>query len=662
MRYIESVRISKFRSVGLDETFESLDLNIFSGSNDSGKSNILKSLNLFFTSQSDLNIRYNPENDFNKWFRDNNIRGERNIDVELKISKGNYADKGGINDGFSAKKIFRIDGGQETKFYDKRGNEIKQDNRSFSKANSVISEKIRFVYIPAIRDLKFRESVQRLIEEIANSTDKRFKSQDLKEAFSKMESGIDSQLKELTTSVKESMSIDIEANVNFSTLLESLTFETSEKIKIKKRGKGKEEIQKVNLRNRGDGIQMQFFSFLLWFISKNDKKHFYVWGFEEPEIAFEFKRQFELAEVFQSTFTKVAQIFLTTHSPAFALSESNESTKVFRVNYEKEKSIKSERYNSRIIPINDYYEGLFRDLTTSSAENRIMLERDIWGINVQKISKMIGDSMIEIIGFRHISSNQLEELKNLIASQQLEYVELKSKEERISKELKKIFPKKVFICEDLTSISLWENLLFEKMGIDRTDFKVISSQGCTNTEVETALLHLMKENNDYKPQIFRQLDRDGFTVAQINFLESKKEEKSDYRKFEQYKVKFLPVNEIENLAVLTDNFFTEEKLKEYQTYTKIADPFILTAKTNIFNATKLCQNEVEKRMFLNKELDMLREARDSMLEYLPGKEIKKLKANFNCNNVLKKKDFSALPPNFQNYLTEIKNFFLPTEQ
>lgn len=368
MRYIESVRISKFRSVGLDETFESLDLNIFSGSNDSGKSNILKSLNLFFTGQSELNIRYNPENDFNKWFRDNNIRGERNIEVELKIAKGNYGDKGGINEGFTAKRIFRIDGGQETKFYNKQGNEIKQDSKAFSKANGVISEKIRFVYIPAIRDLKFRESVQRLIEEIANSTDKRFKSQDLKEAFAKMESGIDGQLKELTTNVKELMNIDIEANVNFSTLLESLTFETSEKIKIKKRGKGKEEIQKVSLRNRGDGIQMQFFSFLLWFISKNDKKHFYVWGFEEPEIAFEFKRQFELAEVFQATFTKVAQIFLTTHSPAFALSEANESTKVFRVNYEKVKSVKSERYNSRVIPITDYYEGLLKVLLLNLAQ------------------------------------------------------------------------------------------------------------------------------------------------------------------------------------------------------------------------------------------------------------------------------------------------------
>ncbi|MDQ8004953.1 MAG: AAA family ATPase [Pedobacter sp.] len=659
MRYIESVRISKFRSVGPNETFESLGLNIFSGSNDSGKSNILKSLNLFFTGQSELNIRYNPETDFNKWFRDNNVRGERNIEIELKIAKGNYGDTEGINEGFSAKKIFRIDGGQETKFYGKDGDELKPDSKSFSRANGVISEKIRFVYIPAIRDLKFRESIQRLIEEIANSTDKRFKSQDLKDAFVKMESGIDSQLKELTTSVKELMNIDIEANVNFSTLLESLAFETSEKIKIKKRGKGKEEIQKVSLRNRGDGIQMQFFSFLLWFISKNDKKHFYVWGFEEPEIAFEFKRQFELADIFQSTFRKVAQIFLTTHSPAFALSEANDSTTVFRVNYEKDKSTKSDRYNSKVIPINEYYEGLFKDLTNSSSENKKMLERDIWGINAQKISKMIGESMAEIVGVRHISNNQLEELKNLIASQQQENTDLKTKVDNISKDLKNLFPKKVFICEDSTSISLWENLLFDKLGIGRTDFKVISSKGCTNTEVEAALLHLIKEDNTYKPQIFRQLDRDGFTTKQVTFLETRKIENSNYKKFKQYVVKFLPVNEIENFAVLTDSYYTEDKLKDYEVNIKITDAFNQTVKSSIQNALKLCKEEDERKLFLNKEAEMIKEARSSLLKLFPGKDIKKIKSNFNCDTILKNKNYSELPLEFQNYLKEIKNYFEP---
>jgi AAA15 family ATPase/GTPase len=104
MRYIENIKISKFRSIGQNESIESLDLNIFSGSNDSGKSNFLKALNLFFTGQTELDVRYNSDSDFNKWFRDNNIRGERNIEIELKISSGNYGDKKGINKGVSIPK------------------------------------------------------------------------------------------------------------------------------------------------------------------------------------------------------------------------------------------------------------------------------------------------------------------------------------------------------------------------------------------------------------------------------------------------------------------------------------------------------------------------------------------------------------------------------
>lgn len=49
MKYIESVKISKFRSIGQNELFNTSELNIISGSNDSGKSNYLKALNLFFT-------------------------------------------------------------------------------------------------------------------------------------------------------------------------------------------------------------------------------------------------------------------------------------------------------------------------------------------------------------------------------------------------------------------------------------------------------------------------------------------------------------------------------------------------------------------------------------------------------------------------------------
>ena len=657
MRIIEKIKISKFRSIGELETIESFNLNIFSGSNDSGKSNFLKAINLFFNGQTETNIRYNSESDFNKWFRDNNVRGQRIIEISVFIASGNYGDREGINKGFIAKKIFRVDGGEDIYFYTTDDVEIKQNELSHRKASAVINEKIRYIYIPTVRDVKFRESIQRLIQEIANSTDKRFKSQDLKDAFEKMEMGIDSQLKDLTTYVKDKMSIEVETNVNFSTLLESLTFETSEKIKIKKRKKNELETQKVSLKNRGEGIQMQFFSFMLWFISKNDTKHFYIWGYEEPEIAFEFKRQFELADIFQKTFSKVAQIFLTTHSPAFAFTESSNLTKVFRVNYEREKNTKSGRFISRVIPINEYYEGLFRELTSASVENKKSLERDIWGINAQKISKMIGESMDEIIGVRQISKTQLDELKLLISEQQNNNKLLESKILNVETELKSIFPEKIFICEDERAINLWGDFLFKKLGISENKFKIISSKGCTNNEVEIAVLHLMKTRPEYRPKIFRQLDRDGFTVKQIDFLESARIRNSEYSRFKKYVVKFLPVNEIENFAVLLDSYFTIEKLQEFNMNNKISDAFRQTTNANIITAQKLCKDDAEKSLFRSKEADMIQEARTDLLKFFPGKEIKKTKSNFNCDNILIGKMFEELPAELKSYLDLIKDFF-----
>ena len=54
---------------------------------------------------------------------------------------------------------------------------------------------------------------------------------------------------------------------------------------------------------------------------------------------------------------------------------------------------------------------------------------------------------------------------------------------------------------------------------------------------------------------------------------------------------------------------------------------------------------------------MIKEARINLLKYFPGKEIKKLKINFNCDKVLKNKNFSDLPPELQKYLVDIQSYF-----
>lgn len=60
----------------------------FSGSNDSGKSNVIKALNLFFNERTDIFTSFIPENDFNKWYKDRNARGQRNIIIRIHVKKG----------------------------------------------------------------------------------------------------------------------------------------------------------------------------------------------------------------------------------------------------------------------------------------------------------------------------------------------------------------------------------------------------------------------------------------------------------------------------------------------------------------------------------------------------------------------------------------------
>jgi len=54
MEIISQIEIRYFRSIYYLKITKNNSLNIFSGGNDAGKSNILKALNLFFNSQTDF--------------------------------------------------------------------------------------------------------------------------------------------------------------------------------------------------------------------------------------------------------------------------------------------------------------------------------------------------------------------------------------------------------------------------------------------------------------------------------------------------------------------------------------------------------------------------------------------------------------------------------
>jgi|GEM_PF-1437781 len=676
MNIIKKITITKFRSIGEKETIEPADFNVISGANDSGKSNYLKALNLFFNGETDFRKRYSSHDDFNKWFRDNGEGGTRDIEIEIEFSKGNYNDPQCINNGFSAKKTFDNDGGTRTEFFQKDGTKI-EDTRhlSYKRANAIISENIKFIYIPAIRDYTFQTEIRGQLLEIVNSADGRSKAgKSLEDAFDRVKialggeetikdgkhSKTKGELEQLIRDVSENLKVQIRPEVNFSTLLASLDFHTTGQIETKPRRSQKPKDQPVKLRHRGDGIQMHFLSVLLSFIAERDKKHSYIWGYEEPEIALELKRQFEFADLFAKNFCKKVQIFITTHSPAFIFHEGQEDKKrVYRVRFEQDG--KKKRRISKISKIDEYYEDLLgRCNSQNSQQEKEALEREIWGVTQGKISAALGSALDDIKDHRHISASELEVYKNKIleakeeiSSLQKHNSSLKKEAETAKKELGESRPPKIFICEDKDMLTTWTNL-FEKAKIEGV--KVFTSKGKDKDHWENALMTQTDLHKDYCPTIFRQYDRDGLTEKQVEKLEPLISKK--FAKLQNYKAKFLPVCEVENFLVLKKqeegcSFDRNEKQIE-----EIEDDLRGKVKGVMELGSKFTKGEVDAfKIFNSADQKMINDARKDKQHFFPGKLILTfLNPRLTANNICDF-EYDKFPQLLKDYLGEIKSFF-----
>ena len=114
MRIIEKIELTHFRSfLGTPQSFETeisdlKDLNIFSGANDSGKSNILRALNLFFNNEISYGNPLEFERDFFLGKKDSSKKVIE-IGTTFDLSKDPKRDK------------FLPDKFKITKFYDRNG-------------------------------------------------------------------------------------------------------------------------------------------------------------------------------------------------------------------------------------------------------------------------------------------------------------------------------------------------------------------------------------------------------------------------------------------------------------------------------------------------------------------------------------------------------------
>lgn len=336
MRIIEQINIQYYRSIKDSKIRAVNELNIFSGKNDVGKSNVLKALDLFFNTNET-----NFFEDFNKErlqeVRQDSVKGKQYIKIEITfLNPGNYST-------LPAKFIV-------TKSWDRLGKliGIPKDNfdtlinrNKFSPRSVDISRrtltgflnKIRYTYVPAIRDDKFFYYLLSLLQDSLFDSTRNNNGNDFQNTlitFNDQIGIITNQLKEDFQEVS-----GIESNLSFPTeisqLFQRLVIDTKS---------GEHDIP---LKLRGDGIRLRYIPTIMNHIASTSK-YFEIWGFDEPENSCEYSLAKKLADNFSTNYLNHAQIFIASHSFNFISLDSEKISK-----YRVFKEINS--HNSSIIQI-----------------------------------------------------------------------------------------------------------------------------------------------------------------------------------------------------------------------------------------------------------------------------------------------------------------------
>ncbi|MCG7519491.1 ATP-dependent endonuclease [Ruegeria sp. Ofav3-42] len=311
--HITKIEIRNFRSVR-NLSLSPGKLAVLVGKNDSGKSNVLRALNLFFngrtmpTDDLDFEVDHNVFNTPNRRAKEVSIKLEITMPESYRATNGDYVvwerrwrSEGFVYDEYSGRR--RVAG--------PRGGTSVETIKIPKQSNvHALLRNINFVYVPAIKDLEYfselRASIYDVIAEVA---DREFRnsSQDFEQSISH-------QLEDLTTQITAALGFRSRLALpkDLSHIFESLDFLS--------------EGQDISLDARGDGIKARHIPLILKFMA--DKKrglqvrgaqpHTFIWGYEEPENNLELSSCVELADQFWGFIDHgVSQIFLTTHSPVF---------------------------------------------------------------------------------------------------------------------------------------------------------------------------------------------------------------------------------------------------------------------------------------------------------------------------------------------------------
>ena len=314
MQLIDEIEISYFRSFYKFKLRHLKDLNIIFGKNDSGKSNVVRALNLFFSGAPEMAQPFEFPIDF---CEQRQTEAEEPRDVRkflyVKITFNTpQSFQQSLGKKFYVKRQWTVSRGRD--YHEEISNNISATKKHIA---TRLINKMSFIYIPAIKDIRiFEMLLSRIHETVA-----------LAPPFEAAVQSFFNQLHNLTREMFDSLpkevatSTKIGAPTRLSQLFQTLDFETI--------ATG-ETNPKSLTRQRGDGIKVRHIPELLSFISEKDNFDFHIWGFEEPENSLDFvSAQSEALRLLALAKSDRVQVFMTTHSPSFYLLDDDSASKYY---------------------------------------------------------------------------------------------------------------------------------------------------------------------------------------------------------------------------------------------------------------------------------------------------------------------------------------------
>jgi hypothetical protein len=292
LKLIDKIEINYFRSIYGSTAGNLRNLNIFVGGNDSGKSNILRALNLFFNNQTAYDEDLEFLDDVTHLRQREARTAKGRLTIWIKITFNNVEGWKTLPKKFFIKKTWN-------RYTDEP--EVKSDILSRQSLTRFLN-KIQFHYVPAVKEKNiFSDYLFALYETVAENETIEFQ-----EPADRLSGAVNSAVSELTEAIKLNLKVESEIRIpsDLKSIFERLEFST------------KQDDFKVPLVNRGDGVQVRHIPHILNYISQNNKS-LNIWGYEEPENSLEMSNAFELAREFCDSFSKSNQMFVTSHSPAF---------------------------------------------------------------------------------------------------------------------------------------------------------------------------------------------------------------------------------------------------------------------------------------------------------------------------------------------------------